>query len=113
MIGKHSGVSSAIASCLTTILLLAMIYWQPSVLGMPSLVLAQSDTSSNRGGGNNGDGNKGASNKASYPSGEDCCTAQATARIAGAAGFIEIAGIKLGSSAEEVVAAFKAYKIQI
>ena len=34
---------------------------------------------------------------------EDCCTLESTARIADAAGFVEIAGVKLGTSAKQVV----------
>jgi hypothetical protein len=38
----------------------------------------------------------------------DCCTAEATARLAGAAGFIDIVGIKLGMPVRDAVQAVRA-----
>lgn len=48
---------------------------------------------------------------------DDCCTPEATAKIAASAGFTDMAGIKPGMSAEQAVAALKAanagYKIDV
>lgn len=45
--------------------------------------------------------------------GGDCCTAEATARIAGKAGFLEVDGIKLGMSMSQALAAVHAHNGQL
>ena len=44
---------------------------------------------------------------------QDCCTPDATARIAAASSFIEIAGIKLGTPAKEAVAILQAHEPKV
>lgn len=44
---------------------------------------------------------------------EDCCTPEATAKIAAKAGFVDIVGIKLGMSANAAIAALKAHNAKL